>query len=364
MKKHLRLAALLLPSFVFSQTQEQPVSKNSCLCSVNSAERSYFLSVDYLYWYAKQEGNTYASTGSALTVPGTQDPNTGLTPPAICAPGKIYSPKGKMQSGFKLAAGVDCDKTHWTLFAEYTYLHTKSHSSVASKDLNLSILPLFSYTPNNSILSVANYNIAAGAQGFVSKASSFWSLKYNLLTLELSKKLQFADNTKLIPHFGLESTQQTQHFNAFYDVNSLEEVTTSLGSNAVYFKQKFYGIGPRVGLDVDWRFAKHFGTFVQTGYSLLWSYFDVNARSHDTNSIANYSNVLIANQNYKPHTLTPMCQIILGLESNWTFKDSYEFLIQAGWENQFWFFQNQHASTIANTSLILQGLTLAFKFTF
>ena len=90
----------------------------------------------------------------------------------------------------------------------------------------------------------------------------------------------------------------------------------------------------------------------------------MNARSYHTTSIADYSYVLIANQSYKPHSLAAMCQIILGLESNWTLKDSYKVLIQAGWENQFWFFQNQHASTIANTSLILQGLALAFELTF
>ena len=364
MKQKLKLMALLAPSLVFCQTQDTSEIKSSCPCIKKADQRSYFLSVDYLYWYAKQEGNTYAATGAAQTVPGTLDPNTGLIPQAILCDGKVYSPKGKMQSGFKVGAGVDCDTTHWTLASEYTYLRSKTSSSISSYDLNTGILPLFSYSPNNSIFSLANYNTSIGAQGFVAKASSTWSLKYNLLTLELSKKMDFGDNTFLIPHFGLEGSQQTQHFNVFYGVNSLNNLTLQLGSNSVYFLQKFYGIGPRFGLDIDWKFAKHFGTFMQTGCSMLWSYYKANARSYDTNTTEDYASVLIADQNYKPHTLTPMCQFILGVESRWTFKDSYEFLMQTGWENQFWFFQNQHSSAIANTSLILQGLTLAFKLTF
>lgn len=364
MKHPLKLLALLAPSLVFCQAQEPSSLKNGCSCDKTFDGRSYFLSVDYLYWYAKQEGNSYAVTGASQTVPGTLDPNTGLTPPGISSAGKVYSPKGKMQSGFKVGAGVECDVTYWTLAAEYTYFRNKSSSTIASYDLNTGILPLFSYTPNNSILSLANYNTSIGAQGFVSKASSFWSLKYNLLTLELSKKIDILNDAFLVPHFGLEGAQQTQHFNTFYAVNALDSINLQIGSNSVYFLQKLYGIGPRFGLDLDWRFSKHFGTFIQTGCSMLWSYFNANARSYDTNTLEDYAGVLIANHNYKPHSLTPMCQFILGLESNWTFKDSYEFLVQAGWENQFWFFQNQHASAIANTSLILQGLTLAFKFSF
>ena len=364
MKHHLKLIALVAPSLIFCQTQEESSIQNNCSCSNQSNQRSYYLSVDYLYWYAKQEGNAYAATGAAQTVPGTSDPNTGLTAQAISRAGQVYSPKGKIQSGFKVGAGVECSTTSWTLFTEYTYFRNKSSSTISSYDLNAGILPLFSYTPNNSILSSANYNTSIGAQGFVAKASSFWSLKYNLLTLELSKKIDISNDAFLIPHFGLEGAQQTQHFNTFYAVNAFDSINLQIGSNSVYFLQKFYGIGPRFGLDIDWKFTKHFGTFMQTGCSMLWSYYRANARSYDTNTLEDYADVLIANQNYKPHSLTPMCQFILGLESNWTFKDSYEFLVQAGWENQFWFFQNQHASAIANTSLILQGLTLAFQFKF
>jgi len=364
MYKKLKYAALALPGLLAAETITAKPETTCYVCSNTSENNSYFLNVDYLYWYAKQEGNSYAATGAAITVPGTLDPNTGLTPTALSTPGKIYSPKGKMQSGFKVGAGIEFSYDRWNLNAEYTYLRSKTSSSVSSKDLNTGILPLFSYTPNNSILSLTTYNTNLGAQGYVAKASSYWSLSYNLLTLELSRQLLCSEKTSLIPHFGLAGTQQTQHFNAYYDVNSLEELTSTIGSNSVYFLQKMYGIGPRFGLDGTWKFAKHFGTFIETGCSLLWSYFRANASSYDTNTINDYSNVMIGNQTYKPHTLVPMCQMIIGLEGDYSYCGRYALNVRAGWESQFWFFQNQHAATIPNTSLLLQGLTLAFKLSF
>jgi hypothetical protein len=64
------------------------------------------------------------------------------------------------------------------------------------------------------------------------------------------------------------------------------------------------------------------------------------------------------------HTLSPVIQLALGVESDWKFGNDYRFLVQAGWETQVWFFQNQHYSAIADTSLILQGLTVDFRFDF
>jgi hypothetical protein len=132
-----------------------PSPPECCMPPIPRYENNAFVMADFIYWVAKQEGNTYAATGNAITVPGTTDPNTGLIPGAITAKGKVYAPNPRIEPGFKVAVGMDFAYDQWDLFAEYTYLYSSAKSAVNSNNLNTGILPIFSYAPNNSILSQA-----------------------------------------------------------------------------------------------------------------------------------------------------------------------------------------------------------------
>jgi hypothetical protein len=177
----------------------------------------------------------------------------------------------------------------------------------------------------------------------------------------MGKSIPLMCNFVLHPHFGFEAAWQWQHFNATYQVNSTTALTTNLGNNQIHFRQSFWGVGPRFGFDTTWECVEHFGLFANSAAAALWGMFDATSTSYDTNNTAGYTNLLIASQEYNPSTLSPLIQIVLGAQTDWTFKEKYRFLVQAGWETQVWFFQNQHSTAIADTSLILQGFTLSFR---
>lgn len=342
--------------------ESNPISPTSANDFFPTYHNHPYIIVDFLYWVAKQEGNNYAATGTAITVPGTTDPNTGETPPFISSKGNIYAPTPVAKPGFKTAIGINLDYDHWDLGAEYTYLRSKETSSITSNNLNSGILPLFSYTPNNSILSNTTAVAATGATGFVSLAKGQWSLQFNNINLELGKIISFSNQLAIHPHFGLEGSWQSQYLNVDYWVSSTVNTSQLLGSNQVLFDQQFWGVGPRLGLDALWQCFNHLGLFANSGFAALWGEFKTVSKSYDTNMISNYANILIMDQLYKPMTLSPIIQLEIGGNYSYLFRNQYRFGLNVAWETQVWFFQNQHTTSLSDTNLILQGLTLGARF--
>jgi hypothetical protein len=353
-------SALLLSSICFANPTQQPPQK----VSIPRHQNNVVFEADLLIWVAKQEGNDYASTGTAITVPGQTDPNTSLIPPAITGPGQVYRPGSPVEPGFRVGLGVDLEYGKWEAFTDYTYFHSKATGSVASDTINTGIIPLFSYTPHSSILSETTYSAASGATGYVNSADSFWSLYFNNINLELRREMKLFPTLSLRPHFGFQGTWQHQDFQAVYQVASISSSSTNLGNNKILFHQTSWGVGLRLGLDGIWKCCKHLELYGNSAISALYGKFNARGRSYDTNFSAGYSHVLIADQLDKLYTVSPVIQAEIGVQSDWDFCNKYRFLVQAGWEEQVWFFQNQHSSTIADTSLVFQGLTLRFRFDF
>jgi len=323
-------------------------------------EDNFYVEGDLLYWYAKQQGNQYASTGNALTVPGTVDPVTGIIPDPIHSSGFSYEPKSKMEPGFRAGVGINLAHDKWDLFLEYTYLASKAKGSIDSFDLNTGIVPSFFSPPNNSILTATN--IFGSTSGFVSRAHGNWGLHFNNVNLELGRNLAFCPIFGLRPHFGLQGSWQSQHFHTNYIVNDLADFSAVIGSNRVLFRQSYWGLGLRAGLDSYWSCFRYLALFANTAVSALWGQFNSRARSFDTNTLSGYSDVLIADQRFRPHTLSPVIELGIGAQFDWVFRNCRSMMFQAGWEGQVWFFQNQHSTTLADSSLVLQGLTFKAKF--
>lgn len=323
-------------------------------------ENNFYVQGDFLYWYAKQQGNEFAASGVASTVPGTTDPNTGLIPGPITASGHVYEPKFRMEPGFRAGAGINLEHGKWDLFLEYTYFDSKAKGSVSTLDLNTGILPIFGLASNNSILTEASS--FGGNNGFISTARGSWGLHFNNITFELGRSLQFCPLFGLRPHFGLQGSWQKQFFHTNYGVNSLTDTAAVLGENRVLFRQRYWGVGLRAGLDSYWSVWRYFGLFANSAVSALWSQFNNQVRSFDTNTIAGYNNVLIGYQKHSPHTLIPVVQLEIGAQFDWVFRNCKSMMFQAGWEGQIWFSQNQHGSSNGDASLILQGFTFKGKF--
>jgi hypothetical protein len=356
MIKKFFIPSLLLTSLCVA-AEKDPISV-AVIADVGTPpkEDNWFLDADFLYWVANQNGNAYASTGAAITVPGTSGT------PLSNNKGYLYSPDSRMNPGFRLGGGINIGHDNWDTYAQYTFFFDKGDGKISSTNVNAGILPIFAYTPVNSIL--ASTTAYGGATGFVSKASAYWSLRMNNINWEVGKNMSIGQFFFLHPHFGLEASFQKQQFNTYYTVTSPTDFSVTTGSNKVLFEQNFWGVGLRAGVDSIWKCIDHFSLYFNSALAGLWGQFTTQARSYDTNVSLSYSDVLIANTTYSPHTMSPVLELALGVQGDWIFENQVRLLVKAGYEEQVWFYQNQHSSTISDTSLVIQGLTINFRVDF
>ncbi|MCH9630954.1 MAG: hypothetical protein S4CHLAM37_09650 [Chlamydiia bacterium] len=348
-----------------------------------------FISADFIYWTGRMDGLGYAYTGDLL---GTEAEDAAfINQPAgvNVAPGRVHYVKRKWDPGFKVAIGLDLGHDGWDLGAEYTWFRTKpSGSLTAGTDLGTSIIPTFQSSP------VAVQNVSeAGNNLVIGDASAKYRLHFNAIDLSLGRNFFVSPRLTTRPHFGLKGTWQTQRFKPKYDNITgtvVEEpgdgnvITTSI-SNAFYhhnFKQNYWGVGIRTGMDTSWQFTKSFGIYGNWALSALWGQFDTKRKdttqstetitnttdpdSDETNTVLPSRMVDVTN---KFHTLSPVLELALGLRYDYWFSDNdYRFRIQAGWEEQVWFDQNQlfdiQVLTPLTGNLIFQGFTLKVRFDF
>jgi hypothetical protein len=77
-----------------------------------------------------------------------------------------------------------------------------------------------------------------------------------------------------------------------------------------------------------------------------------------------YNNLSLKN---RVRDVTPVLELGIGLFFEWPFhNEDYMFQLEAGWENQIWFDQNQFLAleTLTPGNLSMQGLTIKALFAF
>ncbi len=320
-----------------------PVSK------IADLSNKYVVDVDFLYWLGKENGNEYAQTGTLISS------DIGVKS------GKIYSPNYHCEPGVKISLSTPIGNPNWDLSLGYLWFEGQGSGSIKSNNTTSGIIPTFTYSNTETSLGTATYN--GGSTGYVTAASSDWALYLNVWSLEVGYTIDKLRNLLFRPFFGLKGTWQHQTLSLKYVIN---DITTNafLGKNAVVNYQSFAGAGLRFGCNSSWLFNKHWSLFANCSTDLIWGPSKSKVKSYDT-VVADHSDLLIANQRYHSNHLIPVLDLFAGISFDKTFHSSLKGInIYAGWEEQIWFFHNQLSSMIADTSLILQGLTLGCKFTF
>lgn len=345
------------------------------------------LFVDYLYWYAREEGLGYAFSGAGLK---GVDPTTNSTLPN----GTSYAPHSKMKSGFKAGFAVAPKYDGWDLDACYTWLHSSADSSVSRK-ANQVLTPTWAIASQVQINSAADLIEIDDLDTELVSANTKWKLHFNVADLALGRNFFVSPKLALRPHFGLKSSWQTQKYNVNY--NSLEiggELELGLANvNSPYEEyqvrniQKYWGLGLSFGLDSSWLFTKNWGLFGNVAVSSLWGQFtnqrndtttvyETNLEPDDVQTITsvNVSGVtpIIANAatlsaKKRIHTINPVLEAMMGFRyDKWFSSDAMRVRLELAWEEQYWFNQNQFglATDAMLGNLIFQGVTVKLRFDF
>jgi hypothetical protein len=135
-------------------------------------------------------------------------------------------------------------------------------------------------------------------------------------------------------------------------------------------KNKFFGIGPNAGLQIDWLFGKGFGLFVKTLFSMLFGEFFLHQNEY---SQGGKKRALGVRNLYS--SAPPLLDFSAGLYWEHDFSGGLKRIwLAIAWDELFCFSQNQLLRFTSSNSkgvffsnqgdLIVSGIELAMRFDF
>lgn len=319
-----------------------------------------FITADFIYWTARQDGLAYARSG-------LYDYSVGVAFDDL-EHGETYYPSTKFSPGFKVGIGLNLAHDGWDTLVNYTWYRSNHHHSIVTTDASaLSPVVLWDvallgpgYVGQNFIATTPFVNVG--------RASSSWSIHFNNIDWEMGRNYYISQYLTLRPYAGLKGTWMHQHFTASYGEFVPAEIDADISDATMHQIQKFWGVGARTGLDASWYMTKNWSIFSNTALSAVWGRF-YNTRQDSVTATGTEVKSTIINTRSNFHTVKPVLELQLGVRYDyWFCDDDYHFGVEAAWEEQVWFSQNQFIELVSpsgsTADLILQGLTIDFRFDF
>lgn len=298
-----------------------------------------YITADFIWWRAEEDNLDFAFTGVQ---------NSFFSD---ASQGRVKHPDFDYRPGFKVGAGLKFKHDGWDFYANYTWLQQNSDRESISK-------PNGSQLVNNIWLIDSPFYDPFLAP--YTHAHAEWNLHFNALDLELGRDFYISKFLTLRPYFGLKFSWLHQIFH-----NEFSNHTLGF-TNHVNHKMTQFGVGIRTGLDTRWYLWKHWSIFGNFAIAELFN--DFNVHREDTAQVsgqADHSDTVKVKR--KPRTVTPVIELALGFRYDTTFyHDEYTFYLEAGWEEQVWFNQNQffNIGSTPPANLTLEGLTIETGFHF
>jgi len=319
-----------------------------------------FLTADFIYWTSRQEGLAFARSGLADY---SEAQAMGNTPQ-----GKTYYPKSKFSPGFKVGVGLNLGHDGWDTYLNYTWFHNSTKCGhVVNSSSYTAPIPLWEVATVGSATAKENFLVLSTFVN-VGNAQANWKLYFNNFDWELGRNFYVSQYLTLRPYAGLKGSWMQQHYYVTYSDYLASDVSSEIDVAKMRQEQKFWGVGIRTGLDTSWYFCKNWSMFANTALSSMWSRFKTTREDVTLAPKATKEHVII-NTMSDFHTVKPVLELQLGARYDyWFCDDDYHFGIEAAWEQQVWFNQGQFIkyldSDTPDANLVLQGLTIDFRFDF
>jgi hypothetical protein len=308
-----------------------------------------FITADFIWWKAVQEGTEYAFTGVKVgdNLPAFQSASKG----------KVKSVGDDWAPGFKVGLGLNLSHDGWDLYSQYTWLRPSNSNSLSS---------------DNGV--IAN-TFALGGDGpfvFANSAKANWDLHFNVIDLELGRNFYVSQFLTMRPFIGLKGTWQDTDLKAYFVGSSFElEGNPNVPVSGPYVMHQHYdvwGVGVRGGLNVSWYMSKCWSFYGDFAWTTLWTNYHDLIRHDNLEDTATATSTRVVNlDNDNHYTAKYIGELELGLRWEiWFYDDNYHFAVQAGWEQQVWLNWGRFVELIdeATQDLSLQGLNLKFRFDF
>jgi hypothetical protein len=300
-----------------------------------------YLTADFIWWRMQEDGLNFSFDGAS----------SGTT---SASEGHVHQPKFKYEPGFKVGFGLKFKHDGWDFYGNYTWLRTDFEDTEKEVHKPAGSSLISNYFVQGS--TVPNFALVAH------EAKAEWAVHFNVLDLELGRNYWISQWLTLRPHFGMKFSWIDQDYNVKYD-NATVNGTSGLNIK-IDNDQDQWAVGLRTGLDAAWYMWKKWCIFGEFAISGIWNDFDVKRKDTTQTATTSYTSL---NTKRGSHSVTGVVELALGLRFETAFhNDDYLFMLQAGWEEQMWFNQNQFffIDNVAPADLTFEGLTIKAGFDF
>ena len=322
-----------------------------------------FLEAAFLYWNARESDLSYAQKGEFITT--TPDATINGTPFANrtnFAPFKDECFDTIWKPGVEVGLGFHSSCDGWDLFLNWTY-YKNSTSRMHSIAGNNILAPITGdqFFVNPWIRPVYSDSVIGelSAQVFpyylFTSIHAKWKFTMNDVNLLLGRRFWVGSSLTLHPYMGIEGAWTHTNFSTrsiagiprgpLGGVTSFAGISSSLKDS---FKNRFWGVGLRLGLSSDWKMGGGFSLYGDGSFSLLQGQFkrSKNENYQSTVSQATAPTALtFQTLAFNHKTGTSSCfgmQPILDFELGFRYEKDfcccrYRLGVDIGWEQQFWF---------------------------
>lgn len=322
-----------------------------------------YLTADFIYWTARQDGLAYSRTG--IITP------TEATAGVVVQNGSTQFPPTKFSPGFKVGAGLNLGHDGWDTYLQYTWFQTSQSNTSNTLVTDSTVQPQRPLWDTAGIQNSSTDPDSIDLIGYES-ATGKWSLRFNNFDLELGRNFYVSQYLTLRPHAGFKGCWYDQNYRVNYSDLTQTVSSTVLTYETARLKmdQDFWGFGIRTGMDAAWYFTKNWCFFSEASVALLWGQFQVARKDSLVDTTTDPATVYsVVNSAQSFHTVKPVLETAFGVRFDYWFSDdNYHFGIDASWEEQLWMNQNQFFKLFdghANFGdLSFQGFTLRVRFDF
>lgn len=303
--------------------------------------------VDALYWGAYEDGLDYAIKN-----------NNGAVFINTC--GEVERAEFNRNGGFRLGAGYHNQKRGIDVTTYWTRFHTHGSDSL-SETFPVTLFPVWT---NPGSISNSEQNAQACVR-----------LDLDMFDACLHTWFSPTCSVDIMPLIGIAYTRINQVFNINANGAQSQGPFALVLDDNIDMCNNFWGVGPKIGMRSNWALGCGISAFGYFDLALLYGKFNI--KQHEdvlfSNDVTPTTYLDLSCNRFA--TCRPRFDLMIGLAWEKSFCNGrYGFDLQAGWEQLYFFGQNQlmrflddiqtGANMTVNGDLAIQGLTVRVGFNF
>jgi hypothetical protein len=264
----------------------------------------------------------YIALQDSMDVAFVSNTKDGFYPTDNLPEGKIVSLENDYKPGFQVGFVVNTPYDNWNFSGNYLWFRSQAKVSRSKNTTNYYISPVFKDA----------YSIKIGA------LESYSDLSIDMLDFYISRPFYSGNKLSMNPVFGLKGGWIRGHFQLI-----ASNFVSDLNKNEANTNSRMFGIGPKLGLESNYRLGKGFSIFGSLLNSFLYANYTALSLTY-TNNLG--QNSYLENNDLKTFRMISEAAIGLGFVSDTKHKIS----LNAAYNLGVYFSQNMERALVSLAS--------------